>query len=71
MKLLLENWRRFLKEDEEKELQQDLINFIKKNKLKRNDLVKIIKSANLEENTLNEAIGQDLIDLYNKYGKKL
>jgi len=70
MKLLLENWRRFLKEDEEKELQQDLINFIKKNKLKRNDLVKIIKSANLEENTLNEAIGQDLIDLYNKYGKK-
>tara|TARA_R110000824_G_scaffold137255_1_gene301324 strand:+ start:1313 stop:2179 length:867 start_codon:yes stop_codon:yes gene_type:complete len=72
MKLILEGWRQYLKEEEE-ELQQDLKAFIEKNNLEKTDLikiVKIVKSANLEENILNETVSQDLKNLYNKYGKK-
>jgi hypothetical protein len=67
MKLLLENWREYLNEvEKEEELKQDLLHFIQNNNLDKKDIKQILAG----EEVLNETIGQDLADLYKKYGKR-
>lgn len=67
MKLLFENWREYLAEAAAKELKQDLIAFVQNNDLDKEDIEQILAG----EEVLNEAIGQDLANLYRKYGKQV
>lgn len=66
MKLLIENWRKYLKESEEDELEKDLLRFIRNNDLDKEDIQKILAG----DDVLQESIGQDLSNLYKKYGKR-
>jgi hypothetical protein len=66
MKLIMENWRKYLNEVSKEELKHDLSRFIQDNNLDKKDIKQILAG----EEVLNEAIGQDLADLYKKYGKR-
>ena len=69
MKLLLENWRQYLVEAEQADLKKDVIALIRKYNLDKQDIKKLL-ALKEEEDPLNEAIGQDLANLYKKYGKQ-
>ena len=64
MKLLLENWRKYLEESKEEELQKALADLIQKYNLDKEDVEK------LTEETLKEGLGDDLKALYKQFGKR-
>ena len=68
MKLLLENWRAYLGESNQ-DLEKDITALIQKYNLDKQDIQKLLALKEIEE-PLNEAIGQDLANLYKKYGKQ-
>ena len=69
MKLLLENWRKYLNEDAQDDLESEVVALIRKYNLDKQDIKKLL-ALKEEEDPLNEAIGQDLANLYKKYGKQ-
>ena len=64
MKLLFENWREYLEESKEEELQKALADLIQKYNLDKEDVEK------LTEETLKEGLGDDLKALYKQFGKR-
>lgn len=68
MKLLLENWRAYLVETNQ-DLEKDIAALIQKYNLDKQDIQKLLALKEGEE-PLNESIGQDLANLYKKYGKQ-
>tara|TARA_Y100000034_G_C6859855_1_gene391213 strand:+ start:52 stop:873 length:822 start_codon:yes stop_codon:yes gene_type:complete len=69
MKLLFENWRKYLNEDAQDDLESEVVALIRKYNLDKQDIKKLL-ALKEEEDPLNEAIGQDLANLYKKYGKQ-
>jgi hypothetical protein len=68
MRLLMENWREYLKEESEEDLKQDLIAFIKKHNLDETDIEKI---AAINEEIVSDELKQDLERLTNQYGQRV
>ena len=68
MKLLMENWREYLKEESEEDLKQDLIAFIKKHNLDETDIEKI---AAINEEIVSDELKQDLERLTSQYGQRV
>ena len=68
MKLLLENWRKYLAETNQDDLENEVAALIRKYNLDEKGIKKLL-TLKEEEDLLNEAIGQDLANLYKKYGK--
>ena len=69
MKLLFESWRQYLVEAEQADLEKDVVALIRKYNLDKQDIKKLL-ALKEEEDPINEAIGQDLANLYKKYGKQ-
>ena len=66
MKLLFESWRQYLVEAEQADLEKDVVALIRKYNLDKQDIKKLL-ALKEEEDPINEAIGQDLANLYKKY----
>ena len=65
MKLLFENWRLYLAEANQDDLESEVAALIQKYNLDKKDIKKLL-ALKEEEDPLNEAIGQDLANLYKK-----
>jgi hypothetical protein len=70
VKLLLENWRRYLAESEEEELKKKLAILIQKYDLDQKKIKKIQTLAESDD-LIEEGLGQDLKNLYRQYGKRV